>query len=365
MQKITSQTLYKNIKALVDAARRDVVSIVNTKLVETNFYIGKLIVEHEQSGSTRAGYANKTLQNLSVKLIEQYGKGYSVDNLENMRRFYLLYKKSETASRILSLASTTKKSETVSRKSSIKTSSILSWSHYVTLIRIEKEAERQFYEIEAANENWGVRELKRQYNSALYERLVLSRDKKKVKQLSRKGHIIESAQDAIKDPYILDFLALKADSSYTEYDLEAAIITKLEDFLTELGKGFLFVGRQYKITLDDEHFYIDLVFYHRILRCFILIDLKIGELQHKDLGQVQMYVNYFDENIKDKNENKTIGIVLCKTKKESIVKYSLPKNNSQIFASKYKMYLPEKDELKLLMDPGIPYGLNVSNEPAD
>jgi len=365
MQKVTSQSLYKNIKALVDAARLDVVSIVNAKLVETNFLIGKLIVEYEQSGSSRATYAAKTLQNLSVKLTNQFGKGYSVDNLENMRKFYLLYKKSETVYRISSVVSASVNSETPSRKSSAKKPFKLSWSHYSLLIRIDNEAERKFYEIEAANENWGVRELKRQYNSSLYERLVLSRDKKKVKQLSRKGHIIESAADAIKDPYILDFLALKSDSAYTEYDLEAAIITKLEDFLKELGKGFLFVGRQYKITLDEEHFYIDLVFYHRILRCFILIDLKIGELQHKDLGQVQMYVNYFDENIKEKNENKTIGIVLCKNKKESIVKYTLPKNNSQIFASKYKMYLPEKDELKLLMEPGIPYGLNVSNEPAD
>jgi len=365
MQKITSQLLYKNIKSLVDAARRDIVSSINTKLVETNFLIGKYIVEFEQTGKSRAEYAARTLKNLSLKLTNEFGKGFSVDNLENMRKFYLVYKKSETPSRILARSVTFQKSETLSRNSSSKKIFRLSWSHYNLLLRIDSDAERQFYEIEAANANWGIRELKRQYDSALYERLALSRNKKKIKELSRKGHIIESAKDAIKDPYILEFLTLKTEAAYSEYDLESAIISKLEDFLKELGKGFLFVGRQYKITLDEDHYYIDLVFYHRILRCFILIDLKIGELQHKDLGQMQMYVSYFDDVVKQKNETKTIGIVLCKNKKESIVKYTLPKNNNQIFASKYKMYLPEKDDLKLLMDPGVPYGLNDTNEPAN
>lgn len=365
MQKISSQLLYKNIKALVEEARKDILSSVNARMVETYFFIGKFIVEFEQSGKSRAVYAARTLNNLSLKLTNQFGKGYSVDNLENMRKFYTTYKKSETASRNLPSSAKTRKSETASRISSSKQIFKLSWSHYNTLMRIENEAERKFYEVEAVNEKWDVRELKRQYNSALYERLVLSRNKKKVKELSRKGHIIESASDAIKDPYILEFLALKAEAAYSEYDLESAIISKLEDFLKELGKGFLFVRRQYRITLEAEHYHIDLVFYHRILRCFILIDLKIGELQHKDIGQMQMYVNYFNENVKDKNENKTLGIILCKNKKESIVKYTLPKNNSQIFASKYKMYLPQKDDLLLLMDPGVPYELNISNESAD
>jgi len=220
---------------------------------------------------------------------------------------------------------------------------------------MENEDERKFYEIEAAQENWSVRELKRQYNSALYERLILSRNKKKIKELSKKGHVIESAADLIKDPYILEFLSLKERESYSENDLETAILNKLEYFLKELGKGFLFVDRQYRITLDEEHFHIDLVFYQRILRCFILIDLKIGELQHKDIGQMQMYVNYFDDEMKETEENKTIGIILCKNKKESIVKYTLPKSNNQIFASKYKTYLPNKDELKLLMEPEAVY----------
>lgn len=365
MQKPNSQSLYKNIKALINASRDAIVSTVNAKMVETYFIVGKLIVEFEQGGKARAGYNAQTLKGLSTKLNTEFGRGFSVDNLENMRKFYLLYKKSETLSRISASEKKMQKSETPSRKSVLKKQFKLSWSHYILLLRIDNEEERLFYEIEAANENWSVRELKRQYDSSLYERLKLSLNKKKVKELSRKGHIIESASDAIKDPYILEFLALKEEYAYSEQDLETAIISKLEDFLKELGKGFLFVGRQYRITLDEEHYRIDLVFYHRILRSFILIDLKIGELQHKDLGQMQMYVNYFDDNVKDKHENKTIGIVLCKNKKESIVKYTLPKNNNQIFASKYKMYLPEKDDLKLLMDPGVPYGLKFKDEPTD
>jgi predicted nuclease of restriction endonuclease-like (RecB) superfamily len=362
MQKISSQLLYKNIKTLITQARQDVVSLVNAKMVETYFLIGKYVVEFEQSGKSRAVYASKTLGSLSIKLTKEFGKGFSVDNLENMRKFYIAYQNSETLFRNFKASKIKEqKSETASRKSPFK----LSWSHYNILTRIENKAERQFYEVEAANENWNVRELKRQYDSALYERLVASRNKKKVKELSRKGHIIESATDAIKDPYILEFLTLKEEAFYSEADLETALINKLEEFLKELGKGFLFVSRQYRITLDATHYHIDLVFYNRILRCFILIDLKIGELEHKDIGQMQMYVNYFDDNIKDKNENKTLGIILCKNKKESVVRYTLPKNNSQIFASKYKMYLPKKDDLLLLMEPGAPYGLNNSNESTD
>ncbi len=336
--KITSQTLFKNIKSLVEASKQQLLQTINSRIVETYFSIGKLIVEFEQQGKSRAVYAANTLKTLSLKLTKQFGKGFSVDNLENMRKFYITYKKSET----------------VSRKSSTPVFK-LSWSHYVLLLRIENKAERKFYEIESINEKWSVRELKRQYDSALYERLAHSRNKRKIKELSTKGHIIKSASDAIKDPYILEFLSLEEHESYSENDFESAIITKLEDFLNELGKGFLFVGRQYRITFDEEHFYIDLVFYHRILRCFILIDLKIGELKHQDIGQMQMYVNYFDAEVKDANENKTIGIILCKNKKESIVKYTLPKGSNQIFTSKYKVYLPDKNDLKLLMEPEVVY----------
>ncbi|SFQ51095.1 PDDEXK nuclease domain-containing protein [Parafilimonas terrae] len=356
---INSQSLFKNIKILIEASREHVLQSINTALVETYYNIGKLIVEYEQQGKSRATYANKTLPSLSKKLTAIFGRGFSVDNLEYMRRFYLVYSISETVSRkLVPGLSNASKSETVSRKSSTSTFK-LSWSHYIFLMRIENEQERKFYEIESINEGWSLRELKRQYDSALYERLALSRNKKKVKELSLKGQVIKSASDAIKDPYILEFLSLAEHESYSESEFETAIISKLEDFLKELGKGFLFVGRQYRITLEEDHYHIDLVFYHRILRCFILIDLKIGELKHADIGQMQMYVNYFDKEIKEATENKTIGIILCKNKKESIVKYTLPKNNNQIFTSKYKIYLPDKKELQQLMESEVEYKITL------
>ena len=305
-----TQSLFKKIKVLVETSRTQVVQSINTTLVETYYHIGKLIIEYEQQGKSRARYADKTLQSLSHKLSNSLGRGFSVDNLENMRKFYLLYLKSETVSRkLLSNTSIFQKSEAASRKFT-KLVFKLSWSHYVFLMRIENELERKFYEIESINEGWSLRELKRQYDSALYERLVSSRNKKKIKELSTKGQVIRSATDAIKDPYILEFLSLEEHELYSENEFETAIISKLEDFLKELGKGFLFVGRQYRITFEEDHYYIDLVFYHRILRCFILIDLKIGELKHADIGQMQMYVNYFDDEIKEIAENKTIGIIL-------------------------------------------------------
>lgn len=215
-------------------------------------------------------------------------------------------------------------------------------------MRIDDEKERKFYEIEAFKKNWSVRELQRQFDSALYTRLVLSRDENKVKELSEKGLILEKPKDAIKDPYILEFIGLPEQSSYSENDLEQELIDKLEHFLLELGNGFTFVARQKRISFDDKHFRIDLVFYNRILKCFVLIDLKIGELKHQDLGQMQMYVNYYDREVRLEDENKTIGIVLCKDKNESVVKYTLPEKNEQIFASKYKTVLPSKQELKAI-----------------
>ena len=368
MSKITTIQLFKNIKTLVEQSRQELYAVINTTLTETYFHIGRLIVEFEQQGSNRAGYAKETLINLSAKLTIVLGKGFSVDNLENMRKLYLVYKddyvqytsknrKSETVSR--KLANTSKpvparvphilKSETLSRKLSLSPFK-LSWSHYILLTNIENPIERKFYEIETLTENWSLRELKRQYESALFERLALSRNKVKVKELSKKGHLIEKPSDAIKDPYILEFLNLQEKDFYSESDLESAIIDKLEHFLLELGKGFLFVDRQKRIKMDGDDYKIDLVFYHRILRCFVLIDLKIGTLKHQDLGQLQMYVNYYDEEIKTPDENKTIGIILCKNKKESTIKYTLGKGNKQIFASKYKVYFPEKQILKLIRE---------------
>jgi predicted nuclease of restriction endonuclease-like (RecB) superfamily len=368
MSKLTTIQLFKNIKTLVEQSRRELYTVANITLVETNYYIGRMIVEYEQQGSNRAAYAKETLKNLSAKLADTLGSGFSVDNLENMRKFYLVYKeeynkhvlKNQKSEAVPRKSLNTKKSEPVARKLGAVQKSEpvarklemspfkLTWTNYVILLRIEDANERKFYEIEAANENWGKRELQRQYDSALYERLVLSRNKKKVKELSKKGHVISKASDAVKDPYILEFLNLPQLDAYSENDLEAAIISKLEHFLSELGKGFLFVERQKRIRLDGDDYRIDLVMYHRILRCFVVIDLKIGTLQHKDLGQMQMYVNYYDEEIKAAEENKTIGIILCKDKKASTIRYTLGKDNKQIFASKYKMYFPEKQLLKIV-----------------
>jgi len=245
-----------------------------------------------------------------------------------MRSFYLIYSKGQTVSDEFNL----------------------SWSHYLKLMSIDDENERRFYEIETYKNNWSLRELQRQYDSALYTRLALSRDKKKVIELSEKGLIIEKPKDAIKDPYVLEFIGLPERPSYTESDLEQKLIDKLEHFLLELGTGFTFVARQKRITFDEKHFRIDLVFYNRILKCFILIDLKIGELKHQDIGQMQMYVNYYDREIKLKDENQTIGLILCQNKSEAVVEYTLPENNEQIFASKYQTVLPSKERLKQLIE---------------
>jgi predicted nuclease of restriction endonuclease-like (RecB) superfamily len=310
-------------------------------MVETYFEIGKLIVEEEQNGKERAEYGKQILKELSNKLTKEFGKGFSEDNLGNMRKFYLTYQ--------LQI------SETLSRKSDItaiqpQNSFKLSWSHYLKLMRIEDEDERKFYEIECAKNNWSLRELQRQYDSALYTRLALSRNKEGVLKLSEQGLVFEKPQDAIKDPYVLEFIGLPEKSEYSESDLEQKLIDKLENFLLELGTGFTFVARQKRITFDEKNFRIDLVFYNRILKSFVLIDLKIGELKHQDIGQMQMYVNYYDREIRLSDENRTIGLILCQDKSEAIVQYTLPENNEQIFASKYQTILPSKERLKQLIE---------------
>jgi len=381
MKQKISLLLINSIKKIIDDARQEVVRTANLKMVAAYYMIGKLIVENEQQGKSKADYAAYTLATISQHLTIEYGRGFSVDNLENMRRFYNAYSISETISRksieagkgFQPIDSPKKKkavsaknsiSETISRKSIEDGQGFqpieapvfsLGFSHYIFLSRIDNIPERKFYEIEATNENWTVNELKRQYDTSLYERLALSRNKKKVKELSTKGHIITKPIHAIKDPYVLEFLDLEEQDAYSENDLESALISKLEHFLNELGKGFLFVGRQHRIMIDGEPYKVDLVFYHRILRCFVLIDLKLGNLKADHLGQMQLYVGYFDEEVKEAEENKTIGIVLCKNKKESIVKYMLPKGNKQIFTSKYKTYLPDKEDLLQLMEPEPEY----------
>lgn len=335
---------FSQIVDLLQSARSNVVRAINQTMVLTYFEIGRMIVEEEQEGKDRAVYGKNLLQELSKVLTREFGRGFSETNLKQMRQFYLTYSISSTVLRISEKGQTlSDELQTVSAKFN------LSWSHYLKLMRIDDENERKFYEIEAAKNNWSVRELERQYDSALYTRLVLSRDKDKVKELSEKGLIIEKPKDAIKDPYILEFIGLPEQSTYSENQLEEEIINKLEHFLLELGNGFTFVARQKRISFDDKHFWIDLVFYNRLLKSFVLIDLKIGELKHQDLGQMQMYVNYFDREVKLEDENKTIGIVLCQNKSEAVVEYTLPENNEHIFASRYKTVLPSKEELKLLI----------------
>jgi predicted nuclease of restriction endonuclease-like (RecB) superfamily len=352
---LQNKILFQQVVELLQNARHQVLRTVNSTMVCTYFEIGRIIVEEEQSGKDRAEYGKKILKGLSEELKKEFGKGFSTDNLENMRKFYLAYSISESLTRILQITNspslmTNSESVKLEEIQTTKTQSLISffkltWTHYVFLMRIEDEKERRFYEIESEKYNWSVRELKRQYDSALYTRLVLSRDKEGVLKLSEQGQIIEKPKDIIKDPYILEFLGLPEFHQYSESELEEQIINKLENFLLELGHGFTFVARQQRITFDDKHFRIDLVFYNRILKSFVLIDLKIGELKHQDLGQMQMYVNYYDREKRLEDENKTIGIVLCQNKSDLVVEYTLPENNEQIFASKYKTVLPSKEDL--------------------
>jgi predicted nuclease of restriction endonuclease-like (RecB) superfamily len=319
---------FERVTDLLKKARNTVVKSVNQAMVRTYFEIGRMIIEEEQGGSERAEYGKHIIQELSKRLTKEFGKGFSQRNLEQMRQFYLVYSKTQTLSAEFNL----------------------SWSHYLKLMRIDNEEERKFYEIETITNNWSLRELQRQSDSALYERLALSRDKKGIKELSEKGQVIEKAEDSLKDPYILEFIGLPENFRYSESDFEQKLIDKLEHFLLELGKGYTYVGRQVRFTFDDKHFRVDLVFYNRILQCFVLIDLKIGELTHQDLGQMQMYVNYYDRFVKLEHENKTIGIVLCKKKNDTLIEITLPEGNNQIFASKYQTVLPSKDDFKHIIE---------------
>lgn len=329
MSNIQNNTnFYTEIKSLLENARNKVYQTINTTMTETYWQIGQRIVEEEQNGKERAEYGKGLIKNLSSELTKEFGKGFSVDNLENMRRFYLVFSKSETASRKFGL----------------------SWSHYIFLTRISNKDERDFYEIESVQNSWTLRELKRQFDSGLFERLKLSYDKSKVKELSQNGQIITSPKEMIKDPYILEFVGLPVLQSYSESQLEQKLIDKLEHFLLELGKGFTFVARQKRITIDEKHFAVDLVFYNRFLKCFVVVDLKIGELKHQDIGQMLMYVNHFDRVEKTEDENLTIGIILCKDKSKALVEMTLPKDNTQIYASKYLTVLPNKEELQNLLE---------------
>lgn len=339
VQLLAQSKLFTSIKELMISARQQTIRHVNSTMVDTYFKIGQMIVKDEQNGEEKADYGKKVLKKLSNALTVEFGNGFSERNLEAMRKFYLVYSISQTLSAKLT------KGQTLSAQSpALPKSFQLTWSHYVFLIRLEKPI-RDFYEIEAIQNNWSLRELKRQFNSALYERLTLNKNHDEIMKLSTKGQIIEKPTDLIKDPYIFEFLGLQENKIYSETDLETKIIGNLETFLLELGKGFTFVARQQRISFSEQHFYIDLVFYNRLLNCFVIFDLKIGEFKHQDIGQLQMYVNYYDRQIKTASENKTIGILLCADKEDAIVEMTLPENNKQLFASKYKLYLPTKEEL--------------------
>jgi len=328
MSDLIKNNLINDIKVLLHSAKNSVYQTINSTMTQTYWEIGKRIVEEEQGGEKRAKYGKTLIKNLSLELTKEFGKGFSSRNIENMRRFYLAFSKTETVSAKFKL----------------------SYSHYIFLARITNQDERSFYEIESIQNSWSLRELKRQFNSAVFERLALSSDKGKVKELATKGQVIQSTQDLIKDPYILEFVGLPELATYSESDLEQKLIDKLEHFLLELGKGFTFVARQKRITIDEKHFKVDLVFYNRLLKCFVVIDLKIGELKHQDIGQMMMYVNYFDRVEKQDDENKTIGIILCKDKSKALVEMTLPKNNNQIYASKYLTILPNKEEFQRLLE---------------
>ena len=323
--------LVKRVEQLIIEARQKVAVAVNTTMVYTYYEIGRMIVENEQNGQERAEYGKAVLKKLSAHLTIKFGKGFSQRNLEQMRQFFLIYEKKRINS-----------ADTVCAFS-------LSWSHYLFLMRIDNPDERTFYEIEATNERWSLRELKRQFDSSLYERLALSRNSSEIKALAKEGQIIASPKDIVKDPYVLEFLGLPELPDYSETEMEREIIEKIESFLLELGKGFTFAGRQVRITFDEKHFFVDLVFYNRVLQCFVLIDLKMGELTHQDLGQMQMYVHYYDRYVRLQHENKTIGIVLCRKKDDALVEITLPEDNTQIFASKYQTVMPSKEELKRII----------------
>ena len=319
--------LITNIDSLLAQARQKAYIAVNNLLVQTYWDIGKQIVEYEQKGVERADYGAELLPQLSKYLESKHGKGFSRSNLQYMRLFYIKYPKYQTLS------------------------GKLSWSHYIELLMISEDLARAFYEKQCEKESWSLRELRRQVNSLLFERIALSKDKAGVLELSKRGQIIEKPEDTIKSPYILEFLGLEESKNYSETELENVIISKLKDFILELGRDFLFVERQKRITLENRHYYIDLVFYHRILRCFVLVDIKLGELTHADSGQMNFYLNYYKKNETTEREAEPIGLILCASKNKEFAEYII--NNKTMFASEYKLKLPSekvlKEELKKLL----------------
>ena len=337
--------LADRIEKLVVEARGKVASTANVVMVYTYFEIGRYIVEDEQGGEARAEYGKGVLKGVSQRLTQRLGKGWSVENLTSMRKFYVLYSKNVTSGYEI-------------QETEIQTSGVgiqdenrnhwlrnhqfvLPWTHYLILTHVSNPEARSFYEIEAFKQQWSKRQLQRQIGSGLYERLALSRDKDEVMRLATEGQVVEKPADIIKDPLVLEFCGLKPDASYSETDLERAIISRLQDFLLEMGKGFLFEARQKRFTFEERHFYVDLVLYNRLLQCYVLVDLKMDDLTHQDLGQMQMYVNYFDRYVKEDFEKPTVGILLCERKNDALVELTLPKD-ANIYAQQYALCLPDK-----------------------
>ena len=355
--------LFGRVAEILEQSRASVVRSVNSQMVLAYWHIGGEIVQVLQSGVDRAGYGRGVLEGLSQRLGQRYGKGFSATNLRYFRLFYQAYAdrtpeiRHKPCDELPAAPRETKHhkegdvladlSLAVEHADRIRGfSSGLSWSHYRTLTQVEHRSERLFYEIEAEKEGWSVPHLERQIHSLLFARLLKSRDKAGVLSMATRGQIIEKPVDALKDPYVLDFLDLPDTNKLHESDLEAAIIRQLQEFLLELGKGFAFVARQKRLAYEDEHFYVDLVFYNTILKCYLLIDLKIGKLSHQDIGQMDSYVRLFDDQFTIEGDNPTIGLILCAEKNEAIARYSVLSESKKIFAAKYVKYLPTEDELK-------------------
>lgn len=314
--------LLQNVGNALEQGRSRAAAAVNAAMVQTYWEIGRQIVEYEQKGNERAEYGTDVLNRLSRDLTERYGKGFSRGNIHYMRKLYLTYPKVQTLSELLT------------------------WSHYVELLKIEDPLERSFYEKESVNAHWGVRELKRQMNSMLFHRLALSTDKTEVMRLASEGQVIEKPEDILKEPYVFDFTGLPQLPTYNEGDLEDALINNLSQFLLELGKGFAYVGRQQKFTIDGRTYKIDLVFYHRILKCFVLIDLKRGEIQHEDVGQMNFYLNYYRAEMNTDGDTDPIGIILGSKSNKLTMQYALQNITNQLFVSRYQLYLPKREQLE-------------------
>ena len=327
--------LYDTLRQIIYNARQKAYRAINHAMVEAYWNIGRLIVEEEQAGRSRAGYGTHLLEDLAGRLTGEFGRGFSVANLKNFRQFFLVFPRG------------CREEDIPPEEIGYTVCSGLSWSHYRLLMRVEDPAARGYYIGEAISQNWSVRALERQIDSLYFEGLLKSRSRAAVIAEAKEAtqSLTTRPEDFIRDPYVLEFLQIPASSSYLERDLEQALIDKLRQFLLELGKGFSFVGRQFRISTETSEFYIDLVFYHYILKCFVLIDLKTGRLTHQDIGQMDMYVRLFEDRVKTGEDNPTIGIILCTEKDETVVRYSVLNDSSQLFASRYKLYLPSEQEL--------------------